>query len=57
MITNFDKKVIRENLSEIEQIEDYLFKLTGGRNESVLADIWTDLYDLLEEYRYYSNIE
>jgi hypothetical protein len=24
MITNFDKKVIRENLSEIEQIEDYL---------------------------------
>lgn len=33
MITNFDKKVIRENLSEIEQIEDYLFKLTGARNE------------------------
>ena len=24
MITNFDKKVIRENLSEIVQIEDYL---------------------------------
>lgn len=39
MITNFDKKVIRENLSEINQIEDYLFKLTGGRNESVLANI------------------
>ena len=57
MITNFDKKVIRENLSEIEQIEDYLFKLTAGRNESVLADIWSDLYDLLEEYRYYINIE
>lgn len=57
MITNFDKKVIRENLSEIEQIEDYLFKLTGARNESVLADIWQDLYDLLDEYRHYSNIE
>ena len=57
MITNFDKKVIRENISEIEQIEDYLFKLTGGRNESVLADIWQDLYDLLGEYRNYSNIE
>ena len=56
MITNFDKKVIRENLSEIENIEDYLFKLTAGRNESVLADIWSDLYDLLEEYRYYSKI-
>lgn len=34
MITNFDMKVIRENLSEIEQIEDYLFKLTGqGMNQ------------------------
>lgn len=57
MITYFDKKVIRENISEIEQIEDYLFKLTGGRNESVLADIWQDLYDLLGEYRNSSNIE
>lgn len=57
MITYFDKKVIRENISEIEQIEDYLFKLTGGRNESVLADIWQDLYDLLGEYRDSSNIE
>lgn len=33
MITNFDKKVIRENLSEIEQIEDYLNLLGQGMNQ------------------------
>lgn len=45
MITYFDKKVIRENLSEIEQIEDYL-NLLGQ-----------DLYDLLDEYRHYSKTD
>lgn len=39
MITMFDVKVTKQNLQQLEQIEDYLFKLTGGRNDSALADM------------------
>nr|DAU61845.1 MAG TPA: hypothetical protein [Caudoviricetes sp.] len=51
MITMFDVKVTKQNLQQLEQIEDYLFKLTGGRKDSALADIWKDLFVLLSAVR------
>lgn len=51
MITMFDVKVTKQNLQQLEQIEDYLFKLTDGRKDSALADIWKDLFVLLSAVR------
>lgn len=53
MVSKTEKERLKQHIEELNKIEDELFHLGGYDLNSVLCDIWSDLFALIEILEYY----
>ena len=45
-ITYRDKEIVKENICKLEDIEDKLYNMIRYDTETMLSDVWADLWDI-----------